>query len=89
MANFGPKLWVNPFGKMSVLTLSELFVFDRLQRRFFDVEYRKRDFPGLYCPKKLAKGPFLDQNNRLTRLKKCQCFDFLNFLFLWPRKAVF
>ena len=27
MANFGPKLCVNPFGKMSVFPLFELFVF--------------------------------------------------------------
>ena len=27
MANFGPKLWVIPFGKMSVFWLFELFVF--------------------------------------------------------------
>ena len=27
MANFGPKLWVNPSGKMSVFRLSEHFVF--------------------------------------------------------------
>ena len=27
MTNFGPKLWVNPFGKMSVFPLFELFVF--------------------------------------------------------------
>ena len=51
MANFGPKLWVNPFGKKSVFRLFELF-FYRRQRRFFDVEYGKRHFPGLYCKKK-------------------------------------
>ena len=27
MANFGPKLWVNPFGKMSGFRLFEPFVF--------------------------------------------------------------
>ena len=32
--------------------------------------------------KNLEKWQFLDQNHRLTRLEKCQLFDFLNFLFL-------
>ena len=27
MANFGPKPWTNPFGKMSILQLFELLVF--------------------------------------------------------------
>ena len=37
--------------------------------------------------KKFEKWPFLDQIHGLTPLKKCQFFDFLNFLFLQPRKA--
>ena len=48
MANFGPKLCVNPFRKMSVFRLSELFVFIGYK----GVEYRKRHFTGLYCLKK-------------------------------------
>ena len=51
MANFVPKLWDNPFEKMSVFRLFRLF-FCRLQRRLFDVEYGKRHFLGPYCPKK-------------------------------------
>ena len=63
------------------------FFFYRLQRRFFDVENRKRHFPSLSCiKKKLEKGQFFDQNHGLTSLEKCQFFDFLNFLFLWFRK---
>ena len=52
MANFGPKLWVNPFGKMSVFRVFELFCFYSLQRRSFDLQYRERHFLGLYCLKK-------------------------------------
>ena len=90
MANFEPKLWVNPFGKMSVFQLSELFTFIGSKGVFLAVEYRKRHFPGLNCQKKkLEKGPFLGQNHGLTPLDKCQFFDFLNFLFLSPRKAFF
>ena len=81
MANFGRKLWVNPFRKMSVFRLFELFVFIGCKGVFFDVEKCKRHFPGLYClkKKKLEKRPFLDQNHGLTRLEKCQFFDLLNF----------
>ena len=84
MAIFGPKLWVNPFGKMTVFQLSELFVFIGYKGFFSDVEYSKRQFPGIYClkKKKLEKGQFLDQNHELTPLEKCQFFDFLNFWFL-------
>ena len=38
---------------------------------------------------KLKKWPFLDQNHGLTTVGKCQFFDFLNFLFFWPRKELF
>ena len=82
MANFGPIIWVNPFGKM--------YIFDFLNFFFFDLKYQKRHFPILYClTKKLEKWPFQDQNHGLTTLKKCQFFDFLNFLFLYPRKIFF
>ena len=39
--------------------------------------------------KTLKNWPVLDQNHALTSLEKCQFFDFLNFLFLQPRKAFF
>ena len=39
--------------------------------------------------KKLEKWPFLDQNDGLTPLKKCEFFDFLNFVFLKPREPFF
>ena len=37
----------------------------------------------------MEKLLFLELNHRLTPLKKCQFFYFLNFLFLWPKKAFF
>ena len=49
MAIFGPKPWVNPFGKMSIFRLFELLFFFSLERRFFVLEYRKGHFPGFYC----------------------------------------
>ena len=54
MATFGPKAWVNPFGKTSIFSLFELLVFG-IERRFFVLEYRKRHFPGLYYLKKKVR----------------------------------
>ena len=52
MAIFGPKPWVNPFEKISILRLFKLLVFFSRERRFFLLEYRKGHFPGLCCLKK-------------------------------------
>ena len=51
--------------------------FYSLERRFFVLEYHKRYFPCLYWLKKktLEKRPFLDLNDGLTPLEKCQFFD--------------
>ena len=91
MAIFGPKPWINPFGKMSIFRVFELSCFHSVEKRFLALEYRKRYFPGLYCKKikKLKKWPFFDQNHGLTPLQKCQFFDVLNFLFLYTRRAFF
>ena len=88
MATFGPKAWVNPFGKTSVFSLFELLVFG-IERRFFVLEYRKRHFPGLSWlkKKKLDKWSFLEENRGLTLFEKYQVFVCLKFLFLQPRKV--
>ena len=55
MAIFGPKPWVNPFGKMLIFRLFKLFLYIyiySLETRFNVLEYRKRRFPGLYFLKK-------------------------------------
>ena len=49
---FGPKPWLNPLLKMSIIRLFKLLVYYSLERRFFVLEYHERDFPGLYCLKK-------------------------------------
>ena len=148
MAIFRPKPQVNPFEKKGNISSFWTSCFYSLERRVFVLEYHKRYFPGLYSltkknlekwlfldqnhrltplkkkaifrvfgllvfiaqkgvfsfqniikdiflayirlqKKNLEKWPFLDQNHGLTRLEKCQFFDFLNFLFLQPRKAFF
>ena len=91
MAIFGPKPWVNPFGKMSIFRLFLTSCFYSLEKRFFVLEYRKRYFFWPILPKKKSeeKWPFLDQNHGLTPLEIPQFFDFLIFLFLQLRKAFF
>ena len=88
MAIFGPKPWV---GKMLIFFTFSTSCFYSLERRFFCSRISLRIFSWTILPKKkkLAKWPFLDQNHGLTRLEKCQFFDFLKFLFLQPREAFF
>ena len=90
MAIFGPKRWVNPFGKMSIFRLFELFVFIAQKGVFSFQNIVKDIFLGYIGKKKSWKnGHFLDQNHGLTPLEKCQFFDFLNFFFSQPRMAFF
>ena len=90
MAIFGPKPWVNPFGKMSIFRLFQLLVFIA-QKDVFSFQNIVKDIFLAYIALKikLEKWPFLDQNHGLTALDKCQFFDFFNFSFLQPRKAFF
>ena len=76
MPIFGQKPWLNPFGKISIFRLFEIcFFFFFLERRFFVLKYRKRQFSGLYFLKKMSEiWPFLDQNHGLTSLEKFQFF---------------
>ena len=62
--------------------------FYSLQRRFFVLEYRKNTFPGLYCLKrKVGKMAIFGPNHGLNPFEKYQFLDFLNLLFLYPRKV--
>ena len=69
--------------------LNFLFLYPR--KAFFRSRISLRIFSFYILPKKkkFEKWPFLDQNHGLTPLEKCQFFDCLNILFLWPRKAIF
>ena len=90
MAIFGPKPWVNPFGKMSIFRLFELLVFIAQKGVFSFQNIVKNIFRAyIALKKKMEKWPIFDQNHGLTPLEKCQFFDCLNFLLLQPRKAFF
>ena len=81
MAIFGPKPWVNPFGKMSIFRLFQLLAFIALKTVFSFWNIVKGIFPAYIAKKtKFVKWPFLEQNHGLTLLEKCQVFDYLKFL---------
>ena len=84
------KPWVNPFGKMAFFCLFKLFFYS-VERRFFCFRISQNTFslPILEKKKNLSKNPFLSKNHGLTPLEKWQFFDFLNYLFLQPRKVFF
>ena len=70
MTIFGPKPWVNPFGKMSIFQLFELHLFIA-QKGVFALQNIVKDIFLLYIAekKKLEKLPFFDQNHGLTPLE--------------------
>ena len=90
MAIFGLKPWVNPFEKMSIFRLVQLRVFIAQKAVFLFQNIVKDIFLAFIAlKKKLEKRPFLDKNHGLTPLEKSHFFDFFNFVFLQPRKALF
>ena len=83
MAIFGPKPWVNPLGKMSILGVFDHLVLIAQKGVFSFYNILKDIFLAYIALKiKLEKWPLSDQNHGLTILEKCQLLDFLNFLFL-------
>ena len=90
MAIFGPKPWVNPFGKMSIFRLFELVVFIA-QKGVFSFQNIVKDIFLAYISekRKLEKWPFLDQSHGLTPLEKCQFFDFMKLLFFRLKRCGF
>ena len=85
MAIFGPKPWVNPFGKISIFRLFEHLVFIA-QKAVFSFQNIVKDIFLTYIA---LKWPFLDHNHGLTPLEICKFFDCLNFFFSQPRKPFF
>ena len=84
MAIFGPKPWVNPFGKMSIFRLFEVPVFI-VQKGNFSFQNIVKDIFLAYIglKKRLEKWRLLDENHGLTPLKKCQFFPvFEVFVFI-------
>ena len=90
MAIFGPKPWGNPFGKMSIFQFFELLVFFSLERRFFVLEYRKRQFPFLYClKKKVGKMAIFASKPWVNPFGKMSIFRLFELLVFMAQKCVF
>ena len=90
MAIFGPKPWVNPFGKMSIFRLFELLVFISLERSFFALEYHKIHFPGLYClKKKVEKMATFGPKPWVNPLKRMSIYRLSKLLVFIDQKGVF
>ena len=89
MAIFGPKPWVNPFGKMSIFGLFELLLFIA-QKGVFSFQNILKDIFLAYIAfkKQLEKWPFLDQNHGKTLWKNVNfwVFKLLDFI---AQKSVF
>ena len=56
MASFGPKPSLNPCGKMAIFLTFLTSCFYNLEKRFFVLEYRKRQFSYLFYLKKKEVG---------------------------------
>ena len=82
MAIFGPKPWVNLFGKISIFRLFELLVFIALKGVFSFYNIVKVIFQAYIQYKKVRKTASFGPKRWVKPFEKSQFFDFLNFLFL-------
>ena len=81
MAIFGPKPWVNPFGKTSIFRHFALLVFIAKKGVFFVLEYRKSHFPHQYCLKKnIGKMAILGPKPWVNLFGKMSIFRLLELL---------
>ena len=90
MAIFGPKPWVNPFGKTLIFRNSKLLVFIAKKAAFFVLEYRKSHFPNQYClKKKVGKRAILVPKPWVNPFGKTSIFRHFELLVSIAKKGVF
>ena len=84
MAIFGPKPWVNPFGKSLIFRNSKLLVFIAKKAAFFVLHYRKSLFPNQYClTQKVGKMAILGPKKCVNAFGKMSIFRLLElFVFI-------
>ena len=89
MAIFGPKPWVNPFRKMAIFRRFNLLVWKAQKGVFTCYNVLKDIFMACFAPpKNVKKMAIFGPKPRVNPVRKMAIFlDFLNFLFLKPRKA--
>ena len=90
MTIFGPKAWVNPFGKMSIFRLFEFFVFIA-QKGVYSFQNIVKDLLQAYIAykEKWEKWPFLNQNHGLILWEKMSIFRLFELFFFIAQKSVF
>ena len=75
MAIFGPKPWVNPFEKCQFLDFLNFLFFFSVKKRFFVLEYRKRQFDDLYyLRKKVGKMAIFGQKPWVLQIVNYRTF---------------
>ena len=81
---------LTPLEKCQFFDVSN-FLFLLPRKPFFSIQNIEKVIFLTYSDEKkmLKKWLYLDQDHGLTLLEKSQFFDFLNFMFLQPRKAFF
>ena len=90
MANFGPKVWVNLFGKMSVFPLFQLFVFIGYKGVFSKQNIVKKNFGGLcFLKNKSWKNGHLQTKTWVNPFGKMSIFRLFELLVLVAQKGVF
>ena len=75
MAIFGPKPWVNPFGKMSIFCLFKLLVFIAQK--------------GVFLLQNIVKDIFLAYTAKKKKVRKMAIFGLFEFLVFIAQKDVF
>ena len=90
IAIFGPKPWVNTFGKMSIFRLFEHLVLIA-QKGIFSFQNILKDILKPTLPKnKVGEMAIFGPKPQVNPfLKNVYFFEFLNFLFSFPRNASF
>ena len=81
MAIFGPKAWVNPFGKMSIFRLFELFFIAQKGDFLFQKILEHIFLAYTAFKKKLEKWQFFDQEHGITLWKNVDFLTFSTFRF--------
>ena len=90
MAIFLTKPWVNPFGRISIFLSFRTSCFYSPERRFFVLEYRKRNFPGLYClRRKVGKMTIFGPIPSVNPFGKTSIFRLIELLVFIAKKGVF
>ena len=89
MAIFGPKPWVNPFGKMSIFRLFELFVFIAQKGVFLCQNMVKDIFLPYIAKTKVEKMAFFGPKPWVNPFGKMSIFQLYKLLVFIAQKGVF